>query len=328
MRCSNHKSKIKSYKSSAFTLVELLVVITIIGILIALLLPAVQAAREAARRMQCANNFKQAGVALHNYHAAVGSFPPGMMLYLAKSHASCGPKPSGNYVGWGWTAHILPYIEKQALYDQFDFGEWSPSLTQNVSGHSNFEIGGTRISAYLCPSDPQNGELILYGSGCQNGTHPDEDLRITNMFGVSDPIDWTCDTLWPKQYPLIRGIMGERRSARIADVHDGTSNTLLIGEYTGGGPNSHQGQPWILGGLMDTRDGINGPFSIPGGYPPGPSFNQRWCGASSYHPGGCHFLLADGSVQFLSDELASGTPGTVLYALTTREGGEVIKGAF
>ena len=106
----------------AFTLVELLVVITIIGVLIALLLPAVQAARESARRMQCTNNLKQIGLGLHNYHELLGSFPPG---YIS-AYSSPGYSTSGNYTGdtgpgWGWEAMILPYMEQENLYGEIRF---------------------------------------------------------------------------------------------------------------------------------------------------------------------------------------------------------------
>ena len=312
----------------AFTLVELLVVITIIGILIALLLPAVQAAREAARRMNCANNFRQVGIALHDYHAVHDCFPPGNILWVKTAAASCGPKGDDSdwYMGWGWTTQILPYMEQQALYDQFDFRKLSLDDTTNAGGSSNWKIGAARIAAYLCPSDPQNGELVAVTTTAQNGPTPDEDWRETNMAGVSDPVDWTCDGLWPIQYPLNRGIMGERRGARIADVTDGTSNTLMVAEFTGPGPGSHEGFSWDVGALIDTHDGINGPFSVIGGqYPPvnpDGTGGPRVASAASYHPGGCHFLFADGSVQFLSQNIGSGGPLTVLYALTTRAGGE------
>ena len=112
----NHKSR------PAFTLVELLVVIAIIAILIALLLPAVQAARESARRVQCSNHFKQVGLALHNYHTAIGSFPPGMIGWDSRWSSSCGPKGSGSYyIGFGWSSFILPYLEQQNLYDNLTF---------------------------------------------------------------------------------------------------------------------------------------------------------------------------------------------------------------
>ena len=123
---------------------ELLVVITIIGILIALLLPAVQAAREAARRMQCSNNFKQVGLALHNYHSVKGCFPPGEYYVY--------PTPSNGIFCFGWSAYILPYLEQEALYNNIDFGgQWgyATSTLKSGQGMSNLAVsahGDSRLS--------------------------------------------------------------------------------------------------------------------------------------------------------------------------------------
>jgi len=133
-----------------FTLVELLVVIAIIGILIALLLPAVQAAREAARRMQCSNNFKQAGLALHNYHSSVTSFPPGCLYTISAYPVS---------YEWSWGAYILPYLEQQALYDIFDFETPNGGGALHYALPWNTPVGTTMVSAFLCPSDPAGGNI-------------------------------------------------------------------------------------------------------------------------------------------------------------------------
>jgi prepilin-type N-terminal cleavage/methylation domain-containing protein/prepilin-type processing-associated H-X9-DG protein len=315
---------VQSHPKSAFTLVELLVVITIIGILIALLLPAVQAAREAARRMQCANNFRQVGLAMHNYHSAIGTFPPGQ---LAHGYDSCNPGVASAGAGWG--THILPYLEQQAVYDQFDFRKSFTNTTANASGKSNFQVAATYIGAYLCPSDPQGGELCAFSGVGTNGSDPNEDFRQTNMAGVADPASWSCDSngWWPTAYPKVGGVMGEGQGARIADIYDGTSCTLMVSEVTGGGRGSFGGATWGWSDALDTADGINSPLnSLPGGLSP-TLFNPSTVGPSSYHPGGCNFLMADGSVQFLSENISSGerpagqTP-SVLHALTTRNGGE------
>jgi prepilin-type N-terminal cleavage/methylation domain-containing protein/prepilin-type processing-associated H-X9-DG protein len=323
-------SRLALPRHRAFTLVELLVVITIIGILIALLLPAVQAAREAARRMSCANNFRQVGIGLHNYHASKGCFPPGKLLWV-NGYPGCSTAPgSGYYVGWGWTTHILPYMEQGTVYDMFDFKKpgCTMDMTPNGSGPSNFKVCATRITPYICPSDAQNGEMIVETSTGQNGANPDEDHRSTNVVGVSDPANCWCDSgrSLPKEYPIASGLMAERRGATASDVKDGMSNTLIAAEYTGGGLHTYRGLGWPTGGVIDTSSGINGPYTLPG------KGTYNWygpqaAGASSYHPGGCHFLFADGSVQFLSENISSGvpTPGqrpSVLYSLTTRAGGE------
>ena len=282
-----------------FTLVELLVVITIIGILIALLLPAVQAAREAARRIHCSNNFKQVGLALHNYHSTHKCFPPGM-LFVRQPHAA-----------FGWAAYILPYVEQRAVHEMIDF-----------EGTSYFAPGGTReggakrIEAYLCPSDPQGGELVSCCSDGHVGPGDEEDCRQTNMGGVMDSQRWY--NWYVERLPLSEadGIFAFRNGCKISKITDGTSSTLMIGELTGAGPGTHSAHFWITHDIISTRDGINGPWTIPGGG----SFQFYDGGFSSYHPGGCHFTMADGSVHFLSENIAR----HVLVALTTRAGGEPI----
>lgn len=318
-----HESGITNCRSAAFTLVELLVVITIIGILVALLLPAVQAAREAARRMACSNNFKQVGVALHNHHAAKSCFPPGMICWVGGG--TCGPQPEGQTIGFGWTTHILPYLEMQTFYDQLDLSKVPEDMTPNGAGKpSNFKVGGTRISAYICPSDPADGELVAVTGAGTNGNNPNEDLAQTNMVGVTDDIDWTCDSttpipggLWPTPYWLASGMMGDNMGGNISEVKDGTSNTLMVAEFVGGGPKSYAGAEWPYGFLIDTADGINGPNTVIGGQLPwDPYLGARHAGPASYHPGGCHFLMGDGGVHFFSENIAHVT----LVALTTRDG--------
>lgn len=302
-----------------FTLVELLVVIAIIGILIALLLPAVQAAREAARRIQCSNHFKQAGVAMHGYHECHGAFPPALIEWGSGWDASCGPKGPGNpaYNGWGWGTFILPFIEEKAVYSKFNFDG------MYATGPINQKAGAELIATYICPSDPQGYELVSCCSHFTNGSDPNEDLRRTSMAGVSDSVDWTCNGFAPKQFYLIDGIMGEREGCRIRDISDGTSHTLMIGEVTGAGPKTYQGHFWATWALTDTYDGINGPYTVIGGEwavdPYGGTFaGVVETGFSSYHPGGCHFAMADGSVQYISEEISPAT----LARLTTRAGGE------
>jgi prepilin-type N-terminal cleavage/methylation domain-containing protein/prepilin-type processing-associated H-X9-DG protein len=285
-----------------FTLVELLVVITIIGILIALLLPAVQAAREAARRMQCANNIKQSALALYNYESAKGCFPPGLLWELTASRA---------YV-WGWSAYILPYMEQQGLYDGIDFKRpWSYWDGPNIT------VTKTLIPGHMCPSDPQYGESMWV-----TGSTPQPDAAMTNLCGVSDTADWTQgDEYTPKNFPDNDGIFGGNRSCTIADIKDGTSNTLLVGETTGGGKGTYLGEIWVSANIYDTKEGINGPNTTQGGTYPGldpskPGVGCNSSGFSSFHPGGCNFAMADGSVTFLSQNISQNS----LTALTSRNG--------
>ncbi|MBN1394976.1 MAG: DUF1559 domain-containing protein [Pirellulales bacterium] len=316
----------------AFTLVELLVVITIIGVLIALLLPAVQAAREAARRAQCANNFHQVSVALHNYAEKIGAFPPGYMHYGWSSDAvDCGPIPfpggsnAGTgpngpmYAGAGWFAFILPQMEQQAVWNMFDFSvaAWN---------RPNFTAAGNIFPTILCPSDAGNDELINYTNTGTNGVLPEEDVGQTNIAGVADTLNWTCsEGSWAKTFGRNDGMFGGRGCCRVADVADGLSHTIMLIEVTGGGPGSHKGFSWVGQAMIDMEHGINSDTTLPGGGelsdPSGGTIWQsRLAGPSSWHPGGCNCALGDGSAHFLYEDIDQ----SVLEALTTRAGGEVI----
>lgn len=311
-----------------FTLVELLVVITIIGVLISLLLPAVQAAREAARKMQCVNNFKQVGVAMHAYHAARSCFPPGTISTYAL-HSPCVAAPAGlpsGYCGWGWGTFVLPYMDQQAIYDMFDFrgdtfGYGSPGNPNNLV------VCAKRLSVYICPSDPENGELINYtdasyspSSGIPpHSPNPLEDLGMTNLVGIADSNNFFCSQYAFKQFGEADGVLANIGVCTASDIADGLSNTLMIGEATYDGPGQHQGRPWAFWAISSTGQGINGANTIPGGaqlssYPGNSLYPNYWL--SSYHPGGCNFLLADGSAHFLSQNIDQ----NLLRSLTTCAG--------
>jgi prepilin-type processing-associated H-X9-DG protein len=222
----------------------------------------------------------------------------------------------------GWQTYILPYMELQSVYDQFDLTKDLTNTTANSCGRSNFQVPATKIPAYGCPSDPQAGELCSYSGVGQNGANELEDFAMSNMAGISDPVEFSCDANWrPKRFPENRGVMGNAVGCRISEITDGTSNTIMVGEVTGGGPGSYRGCTWGYSNVIDTGDGINGAQTLPGGLPP--ALYWYWLiGPSSWHPGGCHFLMADGSVQFISENVSSGSPTSVLFALTTRSGGE------
>jgi prepilin-type N-terminal cleavage/methylation domain-containing protein/prepilin-type processing-associated H-X9-DG protein len=306
-----------SRRPRGFTLVELLVVITIITILIALLLPAVQAAREAARSLQCKNSFKQVGIALQVYHDAKGCFPPGMF----------DPRtvPNAPY-WWSWSTYILPYIEQQALYDKIDFRHISTNTYSYFSAGNNRFVSAQFIPCYQCPSDPQINEWVIVSGSGQYGPNPDDDSAYTNMCAVAGSV--MCFTnasgTWAPYIfsdARINGIFGGNGSYRIRDIKDGTSSTLAIGEFTGAGHGTRLGPIWAADNLMHSANGINSFATVIGGtYPTAAQGEFYLSGFASYHPGGCHFTMADGSVQFLSQNIAA----SVLAALSTRAGGEVI----
>ncbi|MBN1395036.1 MAG: DUF1559 domain-containing protein [Pirellulales bacterium] len=318
--------------AQGFTLVELLVVITIIGILIALLLPAVQAAREAARQAQCSNNLKQIALAIHNYESQNGCYPPGSMIYglPGGTGTECGPFPSdydGANYGPGWAALITPQLEKQGIWERFD---WKYSTLDEP----NFSNAATQINTYHCPSDQDSYELIAYTGLGQNGSHPDEDTAQMNYAAVSDSEDWTCDSdgYWGTPFGKRDstgkqdGMWGSIYSCKPNDVTDGLTHTIMLIEVTGGGAGSHLGFSWVGQGMLDTYEGINGPHTLPGGMNTESSgsvpWGARYNGPSSWHPNGCFAAMGDGSTHFINEDIDA----AVLAALTTRANGEIIDG--
>ena len=304
-------------RSHGFTLVELLVVIAVIGMLVALLLPAVQSAREAARRTQCQNNFKQISLALQNYHSAIGTFPPGSRW-------------TSDYFGWSWGVYILPQMEQGTVYDRLN-------ITEGFLSPNNWAVMGTKIDYFLCPNSPNNQiAWIECCSGRQNGPNSVDDLRQSNMAGVSDSVG-----NGPNGAPSSRartdgnGMLFLNSEIRFKNVVDGTSKTLILGEITSAlGSHPSGGVAWIghMWGHWNTQTtalGINGVGSIPGGRDDavdpldgdgGNRHTEYWreVGFSSYHPGGAFFTFVDGSVHLLSGDIDQ----FVLEALTTRNGGE------
>lgn len=301
-----------------FTLVELLVVIAIIGILIALLLPAVQAAREAARRTQCANHFKQVGLACHNYASAKKAFPTGIDMWRSVSPCSWAPVPGNHqqFIGFGWGFFILPYLEENALDAQFNgYKVNHDSVSGNYYGTDarNFKAGATFVETYLCPTSPRERALISCCSTLQNGATAPEDLAETHMAGVADSVDYTCDGTWPD--PKADGVMFQRSRIKPGQVTDGTSKTLMIGEVISSPKDPHLGFFYVTWDVLHTKNGVN--TSLQNYTPPWDISTHSF---ASYHPRGCHFAMADGSVQFLVETIRP----NVLAALTTRAGGEAL----
>src|SRR4051812_28657474 len=205
-----------------FTLIELLVVIAIIGVLIALLLPAVQSAREAARRSQCTNNLKQIGLGMHNYHSALGSFPPG---------ASKNPKngPGDSDLTWSsWSAHglLLPYMEQRALYDAANFS-WGVNPYGDPCYYVNSTVANTIVNGFLCPSDPNAGRPNINNYFASVGTT--SDFMTVNCWGGINP---ACKATGST------GVFTFFDAYGIAQITDGTSNTVAYSESLTGKPNA------------------------------------------------------------------------------------------
>jgi type II secretory pathway pseudopilin PulG len=274
--------------------VELLVVIAIIGILVALLLPAVQAAREAARRASCLNNATQLGLALHNYEFHFETLPPG----VTDTKGPIRNEPQGNHTSW--IVKILPYIEERVLFQHYDQAAGAYAAT-------NAEVRATPIPTLECPSDPElylNEEETAARSGYA-GCHHD----------VEAPID--ADN---------HGLLFLNSQIRYADIFDGTSKTILLGEAPTG-PNS---LGWVSGTRATLRN--TGSIESPRAALAQPAEDQPAAaqprlesllvgGFGSYHPGIFNVTFADGSTRGISDNVDR----TTFQQLGHRADGQIMK---
>jgi prepilin-type N-terminal cleavage/methylation domain-containing protein/prepilin-type processing-associated H-X9-DG protein len=283
-------------KPSGFTLVELLVVIAIIGVLVALLLPAVQAAREAARRVSCLNNITQLGLSLHNYEFHYESLPSG----VTNPDGPIRNEPQGNHVSW--IVKILPYMEQNALYRHFD-------QAAGAYADANSEVRSARIRSLECPSDgtPFTNSLNNVARSSYVGCHHDAEA----------PIDKDN-----------HGLLFLNSKVKYSEIYDGSSQTILIGEAL----TSADGLGWVSG----TRSTLRNTSLIEQSQPrfgaaqkaadekekdKEKSGSLFVGGFGSTHPGGANFGFADGSTRFVRQ----GADPDLLRRLGNRADGEIIK---
>lgn len=272
-----------------FTLLEMLTVVMILAVLIALLLPAVQQAREAARRYACQNNLAQIGLALQNYEMVHERLPPGTVN-------PTGPIRSENQ-GYhiGWMVQILPHLEHENVYAQFNF-------SMGLYDEENYVPARCTIPSFACPSSPSGGVVVVnLATGNYAGCHHD----------VEAPID--VDN---------HGVLFLNSSIRYRDLHDGSAATIFVGETSGG-------LGWAAGTratLRNTGGPINGrtvaqgvPIQVPLSGPELDAYLLAVGGFSSSHTGGANFLLGNGSVRFISESVSL----PVLQTLAHRDDGSL-----
>jgi prepilin-type processing-associated H-X9-DG protein len=329
--------------------VELLVVIAIIGILIALLLPAVQAAREAARRSECQNKIKQLTLGVQNYISTYGVFPPGT-INTSRNPADTSITPPENDpngrngagprgIGGPWLCFIFPYIDQETLHDYFRIIESEKPEVVDWFGHANYlgraPMGREPLPAMNCPSHPPNNEEFTNGTGMEHLSRG----NYAACFGASGyGVDYF-------KSPSVGGVFGINSKVGVTEVLDGTSNTLAISELkfrqlSSVGPSFNDSRGvWtygIMGGnVFSCRNGPNSPApdqiwgcrSFPQEGMPcvqtgnsSANYHNMASAARSWHQGGVNASMADGSARFFTNNISL----NVWQALGSRGGGETI----
>lgn len=290
-----------------FTLVELLVAIAIISVLIALILPAVQAAREAARRLSCKSKLRQIGLAIHNYHSTMELFPPGSVSKQSSSpYQNCNPGGATNIDSYApWTVMILPYLDDANRYNSFNMSSPFFGLKHPAAPTPNDDLQVKRNSLYECPSDPNN-----------SGGHAN-----CNYFGVQGGGEAPAcagSGAYAGRVFFFNGAFYSNSRVRFQNLLDGTSTTVIVGEtrylqLLGYRPDYYgtwASSEWTAGTstsptsgyvtVAATMDRIN---SLQANPAVDWTFEEQSKLFGSHHVGGCHFLFGDGSVRFLSENI-------------------------
>lgn len=305
----NAQSILRSrHRRGGFTLIELLVVIAIIGVLIALLLPAVQAAREAARRSQCVNNLKQLALAAQNYHDTNGCFPGGSYSVFAKPYKY--PENFSCFV------RMLPFMEQSPMYNAVNFNFTS-------SHYSNLTVAGISINTLQCPSDTNLTPTVI-STATPNAsfnevfpTAPGTWLQqFASYGGNAGTFDFGYNTSFgAAEFTMFNGVIYNDSTVKIADITDGTSNTFVFGEHSHGmlfkyDPIfANSDNSWQSGRWYDTLIATYYPVNAnPGGLGLTYGDTQNYyypTVATSFHPGGANFAFCDGSVRFIKNSIAT-----------------------
>jgi prepilin-type N-terminal cleavage/methylation domain-containing protein/prepilin-type processing-associated H-X9-DG protein len=301
-------------RSRAFTLVELLVVITIIGILIALLLPAVQAAREAARRGQCANNLKQIGLALQNYHEAFNTFPPAGISNYQSTGATADNSVEDDYGNnrgcyIDWLALLLTRVEQQSLADQIVYV--APSTMCMNTNATN--VWSVHVPGFVCPSDGFARMGYAYTS---RRTSARGNYAACGGYSLTTTTPF-WPTAWKNQTSTLRGVMGSGGAASFPDIIDGSSNVLACLEVRAAQATNDCRGVWAfapgatvmgVGGINVGTDYFQDVVNAPEfGMPANAVSADYGHVARSMHPGGCNAVFCDGSVRFLSQTIDQAT---------------------